>query len=299
MQAQWPPAPYVGIWTRTTSPASGARARARAVNDCRDGDGGRSTSSRCATTRCCGGAQRDELPGTVGAGKAARAVGSCARRGRSGEPRGRARPPRARARAHRHCCPPRVARRPSARTSCTTTTASGMRAPRAIRRARRPGAARPTDARAEIFRRYLTAFGPASAGHPGVGDDARPGDHARARAARAAPPLPRRERPRAPRRRPRAAPRRQHPGAGSLPAQVGQRAARVGRSCTRAAGALPQKGDPRERRRGADVPRRRIRRRTWRAENGRVVVEPFALSRASKREVADEAERLEAFLKPS
>jgi Winged helix DNA-binding domain len=36
---------------------------------------------------------------------------------------------------------------------------------------------------------------------------------------------------------------------------------------------------------------------TWRAENGRVVVEPFApLSRASKREVEDEAARLEAFL---
>ena len=40
---------------------------------------------------------------------------------------------------------------------------------------------------------------------------------------------------------------------------------------------------------------------TWRVENGRVVVEPFApLSRASKREVEDEAGRLEAFLaKPS
>jgi hypothetical protein len=40
---------------------------------------------------------------------------------------------------------------------------------------------------------------------------------------------------------------------------------------------------------------------TWSAENGRVVVEPFApLSRAAKREVDDEAARLEAFLaKPS
>ena len=36
---------------------------------------------------------------------------------------------------------------------------------------------------------------------------------------------------------------------------------------------------------------------TWRAENGRVVVEPLApLSRAAKREVEDEAGRLEAFL---
>jgi hypothetical protein len=36
---------------------------------------------------------------------------------------------------------------------------------------------------------------------------------------------------------------------------------------------------------------------TWRADEGRVVTEPFApLSRAAKREVADEAERLEAFL---
>ncbi len=36
---------------------------------------------------------------------------------------------------------------------------------------------------------------------------------------------------------------------------------------------------------------------TWRAENGRVEIEPFApLSRAAKREVEDEAARLEAFL---
>ena len=36
---------------------------------------------------------------------------------------------------------------------------------------------------------------------------------------------------------------------------------------------------------------------TWRVEDGRVVAEPFApLSRAARREVEDEAERLEAFL---
>jgi hypothetical protein len=36
---------------------------------------------------------------------------------------------------------------------------------------------------------------------------------------------------------------------------------------------------------------------TWRAEQGRVVLEPFArLSRGTRREVEDEAERLEAFL---
>jgi hypothetical protein len=36
---------------------------------------------------------------------------------------------------------------------------------------------------------------------------------------------------------------------------------------------------------------------TWRAESGRVVVEPFAaLSRSVRREVEDEVERLEAFL---
>ena len=35
----------------------------------------------------------------------------------------------------------------------------------------------------------------------------------------------------------------------------------------------------------------------WRVENGRVVVEPFgALSRAVRRELKDEAGRLEAFL---
>ena len=35
----------------------------------------------------------------------------------------------------------------------------------------------------------------------------------------------------------------------------------------------------------------------WRTENGRVVLEPFAsLSRSTRRELADEAERLEAFL---
>jgi hypothetical protein len=36
---------------------------------------------------------------------------------------------------------------------------------------------------------------------------------------------------------------------------------------------------------------------TWRVDDGHVVVEPFAaLSRSTKRELADEAERLEAFL---
>jgi hypothetical protein len=36
---------------------------------------------------------------------------------------------------------------------------------------------------------------------------------------------------------------------------------------------------------------------TWRVEDGRVVAEPFArLSPTAKRELADEAERLEAFL---
>ena len=151
-------------------------------------------------------AQRDELPGTVGAGKAARAVGSCARRGRSGEPRGRARPPRARARAHRHCCPPRGAAPSAAHLVHHHETALYARPAGHYVALDDPERHDPTEAARDLPSLSHGVRAGVAAGHPGVGDDARPGDHARARAARAAPPLPRRERPRAPRRRPRRSP---------------------------------------------------------------------------------------------
>ena len=97
-------------------------------------------------------------------------------------------------------------------------------------------------------------------GHGRVEHDAPACDQGRARAPRAAP-LPRRARPRAPRRPARAAAGSRHARARSLPAEVGQRAPRLRRSDARASGGVPKDGHRRERRRRADLPRRRIRRR--------------------------------------
>ena len=62
---------------------------------------------------------------------------------------------------------------------------------------------------------------------------------------------------------------------------------------------VPQGGDRRERRRHADLSRRRRRRRHWAADKkGKVALTPFApLPRAARREVEDEAARLEAWLR--
>ena len=77
--------------------------------------------------------------------------------------------------------------------------------------------------------------------------DADAADRARARAARAAPPLPRRAGPRAPRRASRPAPGSRHAGSRPLPAQVGQRAARLQGPDAGAPGALPEARHPDER----------------------------------------------------
>ena len=123
---------------------------------------GRSTSSRCATTLLRAGAQRDELPGAVGQASRSRRR-SCARR-RSGDASD--------ALAHLE--------REHGLTGITARRAwrgASVRAHRvhhhetALWRARaagrfvaldEPESLDPTEARAEIFRRYLTAFGPAS-----------------------------------------------------------------------------------------------------------------------------------------
>ena len=95
----------------------------------------------------------------------------------------------------------------------------------------------PTEARAEILRRYLAAFGPASRRDivawtmmhvPEIG-----------RALGRLEPL---------------------VGARSLPAEVGQRPAGMGGPDARTPGAVPEGGHPHERRRGPDLPRRRVRR---------------------------------------
>ena len=86
-------------------------------------------------------------------------------------------------------------------------------------------------------------------------------------------------------------------GARPVPAEVGQRPARVGGPDARAPGGVPQDGHPHERRRRADVPRGRVRRRhvarRERPRRARAVRAAFTLGR---RELEDEAGRLEAFL---
>ena len=58
------------------------------------------------------------------------------------------------------------------------------------------------------------------------------------------------------------------------------------------------RGRDRGRRGPRDLPRRRLRRGLWHVEDGRVRLEPFApLPRAARREVEEEAARLEAFLR--
>ena len=167
MQAQWPPAPYVGIWTRTTSfrrealereLASGAvvkanvmrqtlhlvtrrdygllRAALSETNFPADGDG-RSASRR----RCARSPRRGRLPHEEALAYLEREHGlTGVTRAAPGAARG------------------------CARTSCTTTSRrSGARVPKAgSSRVEEPEAHDPTEARAEILRRYLAAFGPAS-----------------------------------------------------------------------------------------------------------------------------------------
>ena len=133
--------------------------------------------------------------------------------------------------------------------------------------------------------------------HRSLEHDPRGRDRRCAGAARAAAPLPRRAGSRAPRRPTSAAAGRRDPRARTLPAEVGQRPARLGRPHARAPGGLPEDGDQDERRRRADVPRRRLRRRDLarrrRPCRAGAVRASFA---AARREIEDEAGRLEAFL---
>jgi DNA glycosylase AlkZ-like len=78
---------------------------------------------------------------------------------------------------------------------------------------------------------------------------------------------------------------------------VGQRPARVRRPDACAPRGVPQDGDRVERRRRADVLVDGLVAGMWSVEKGRVVLEPLArFSRSVRREVEDEAERLEAFV---
>ena len=99
-----------------------------------------------------------------------------------------------------------------------------------------PEAHVPVEARAEIFRRYLAAFGPGFAPrHQRLEHDAHARDRRSAGASRAVAPLPRRARPRAPRHPSSTAAGSRDAGARSFPAEVGQRAARaspIARACS-------------------------------------------------------------------
>ena len=112
--------------------------------------------------------------------EAARAVGARARRGGPGDDGGSARPPRARARPHRRstrAAPGAAAR--VARTSRPPPRDGALARPPEGRfvAIEEPEAHDPTEARAEILRRYLAAFGPVVAPrHRRLEHDARAGD---------------------------------------------------------------------------------------------------------------------------
>ena len=303
MQAQWPPAPYVGIWTRTTSfrrealereLASAAVVKATAMRQTlhlltrRDYALLRAALSETnfpdqtpIAKRLAPSVRALAATGPVTTAEALAHLerehgltGFTARRAWRG----------ARVRAHllhHH-----------------ESALWDARPDRRFVALEEPEAHDPLEARAEILRRYLAAFGPASRRDIGAWSMMHVPEISRA-LERLEPLVRFRDEqgrelldvPRAP------LPDADTPGARALPAEVGQRAAGVGGPDARAAGAVPEDGHPHERRRRADVPGRRVRRGMWRVEDGRVVLEPFAtLPRSGARELKDEAERLEAFL---
>ena len=92
---------------------------------------------------------------------------------------------------------------------------------------------------------------------------------------------------------------RRHAGSSTAAPQVGLAAARVcaSRAEPHPAGRVPQACDRTERRRRADVSRRRLRRRHWKVDKGRFLLEPFArLPASTRRELEAEGERLLGFL---
>ena len=168
MQAQWPSAPYVGIWTRTTSFKRVALERELARSDRRQGDrhAADAPSGHAARLRASArGAQRDELP--VGVGSAAKRLARLdarARRGRAGDDAGGAR-----SLERGHGLTGIDARRAwqAARVRAhvlhhhETALWSGRPEGRFVA-IEEPEGHVPVEARAEILRRYLAAFGPAS-----------------------------------------------------------------------------------------------------------------------------------------
>ena len=161
-----------------------------------------------------------------------------------------------------------------------------------------PEAHDPLEARAEILRRYLAAFGPASRrdivawSMMHVPEIQRALDRPRAAA-----PLPRRARPRAPRRPTRAAPGPRYPA----PVRFLPKWDNVLLAFADRTRVLPEQYRKTVIGTNGDVAQTFLVdgfvAGRWRVENGRVALEPFVpLPRSVQREVADEAERLEAFL---
>ena len=169
---------------------------------------------------------------------------------------------------------------------------------RPVRRSRRAGGARsdggPRGDAPPLPRRVRTRD---AAGHRRLEHDARARDRAGARAARAAAPLPGRAGPRAPRRPAGAAPRRRTPA----PVRLLPKWDNVLLSWADRTRILPEEYRKAVIRMNGDVAPTFLVdgfvAGTWRVEGERVLAEPFEpLPRAARREVADEAARLTAFL---
>ena len=266
MQAQWPPAPYVGIWTRTSgfrretlerALASGAVVKATAMRQTlhlvtpHDYALIRAAMSEMnfpwETSQAKRLAPVARALAADGPVTSAEGVAALEREtGLSGIAARRAwRAARARAHLVHHHETALWHARPEGRFVALDEPEEHI----------------PIEARAEMLRRYLAAFGPAS-----VQDMSRWSmmhmPYLRA-SLELLEPLRRfrdeqgRELLDVPRARP---PPPRDAGARPLPAQVGQPPDRPRRPHARPSGALPEEGDRKERRRGADVPRRRVRR---------------------------------------